>query len=815
MNSLFQDVRYALRQLRKNPGFTVTAVLTLALGIGATAAMFSVIDAVVLRPLPYNDVHRIANVQIISASGGRQPSSWPAYLDMRKLSTSFEALAGYEDYWGMTLSAGKQTQYLRVTQGSDNFFAVFGVRPLLGRTFLPGEDQPGKNDVVVLGYDVWRQNFNADPEVVNKVVQLDGRPYVVIGVMPAGFRFPFRAPNLVYTPMHVRPNWVSAWDTNWLMTVGRLTSEVTMQQAQADIAHIMQEIGQQYPATDKGRSAQLIPITTALHATRTGGSELSEIGVMLGAVLTVLLIACANVAGLLLARGIARDREMSLRVAVGAARSRLIRQLLVENVLLGVLGAGAGLLLAIGLLSAMKMFLAHAFMRGANIQLNVYVISITLAAGILSSIGAGLIPAWRTSKTNPNQALKSGGKVGPSRRQHELRAGFVVVQISLSFVLVVFSGLLLFTLQRMLQTDLGFSTKNLLTLEVNIPSGDYKGRNFVTSLMEPLQQRTQNIPGVKAAGFSDQMPVVGYGSGSSMHIVGQPPDPMGRERSSETRSVTSGYFDAMGLRIVQGRNFTAQDTPSSQPVAIVNEAWVKEFLTTGQDPLAQAFQPGEGNPNIAIVGVAHDVRQNLFDEGRPEIDFPFSQLSQEAQQNIGSLSVSLYVRTTVPPSGIVPQLRKTLLDIAPTVAFQTPKTMDDVLNDALITNRMQSWLFGIFAGIAVLLAVIGIYGLLMQEVTSRIRDIGIRMALGATRIGVAQMVVTRITLLIGLGLGSGVLVTILLRRAITSVLVIQYERDGVVIAAIVLLMASVGLLAALIPARRAAQVEPMVTLRYE
>jgi len=815
MNSLFQDVRYALRQLRKNPGFTITAVLTLALGIGATAAMFSVIDAVVLRPLPYNDVHRIANVQIISASGGRQPSSWPAYLDMRRLSTSFEALAGYEDYWGMTLSAGKQTQYLRVTQGADNFFDVFGVRPLLGRTFLPGEDQPGKNDVVVLGYDVWRQNFNADPEVVNKVVQLDGRPYVVIGVMPAGFRFPFRAPNLVYIPMHVRPNWVSAWDTNWLMTVGRLKSEVTMQQAQADIAHVMQEIGQQYPATDKGRSAQLIPITTALHATRTGGSELSEIGVMLGAVLAVLLIACANVAGLLLARGIARDREMSLRVAVGAARSRLIRQLLVENVLLGVLGAGAGLLLAIGLLSAMRVYLAHAFMRGSNIQLNFYVISITLAAGILSSIGAGLIPAWRTSKTNPNQALKSGGKVGPSRRQHELRAGFVVVQISLSFVLVVFSGLLLFTLQRMLQTDLGFSTKNLLTLEVNIPSGDYKGRNFVTSLMEPLEQRAQNIPGVKAAGFSDQMPVVGYGSGSSMHIVGQPPDPMDRERSSETRSVTSGYFDAMGLRIVQGRNFTAQDTPSSQPVAIVNEAWVKEFLTTGQDPLAQAFQPGEGHPNIAIVGVAHDVRQNLFDNGRPEIDFPFSQVSQEAQQNIGSLSVGLYVRTTVPPTSIVPQLRKALLGIAPTVAFQTPKTMDDVLDDALITNRMESWLFGIFAGIAVLLAVIGIYGLLMQEVTSRIRDIGIRMALGATRIGVAQMVVTRITLLIGLGLGSGVLVTILLRRAITSVLVIQYERDGVVIAAIVLLMASVGLFAALIPARRAAKVDPMVALRYE
>jgi putative ABC transport system permease protein len=809
MIGLCQDSRSALRQLRNKPVFALTAVLTLALGIGATAAMFSVIDAVVLRPFPYRNVDRIVVVQTNDPSGSQTVSSWPAYLDMRKLNGSFQALAAYEDYWGMTLSTGKQSRYLQVTQGSDNFFDVFGVRPILGRTFLSGEDQPGKNDLVVLSYEVWRQDFNADPQVVNKTVHLDGQPYAVIGVMPAGFRFSSRASNALYIPMHVRPSWVNARDTNWLMTVGRMKSGITVEQAQADVAHVMQQIGQQYPATDKGRSATVIPLTTALH-----GNELSEITVMAGAVLAVLLIACANVAGLLLARGIAREREMSLRVAIGAARSRLVRQLLVENALLGIMGAGAGLLLAGFLLTAMKVFLAHAFMRGNNIHLNVYVMALTLCAGIFSSIGAGLIPAWRAAKTAPNHALKSGTTTGTSRKQHEIRASFVVVQIALSLILVVFSGLLLLSLHGMLQADLGFNPQHLLALQINIPSGGLKG-HFVKSLLEPLEQHAQAVPGVIAAGFIDEMPIVGYGSAWSKHIVGQPPDPPDRERFSETRSVSAGYFSALGVPVVRGRNFGPQDTPNSQPVAIVNEAWVKEFLPTGEDPLAQAFQNRPGLPNRAIVGVARDVRQSAREKARPEIDFPFSQLSQELQKDVGSFNVTFFVRTAVPTMSVVPQLRETMRDLAPAIAFQTPVTIGEVLDDTLVTNRMESWLFGIFAGIAVLLAVIGIYGLLMQEVTSRIRDIGVRMALGATRSKIAQTVLARISLLTGIGLGVGVLLTILLRRVVSSALLIQYKGESIVIAALVMMMAFVGLLAALLPARRAAKVDPMVALRYE
>jgi putative ABC transport system permease protein len=808
LEDLWRDVCYAMRTFGRAPGFAVVAIAVMALGIGATAAMFSVIDAVVLRPLPYNDADRIAMVKTHSASSFWQWASWPGYQDMRRQSTSFDALAGYEDFWGMTLRTGDRAQYLNVTQGSDNFFDVFGVKPLLGRTYLPGEDQPGRNNVLVLGYEVWRQWFHGDRKIVGKTVDLDGNPYVVIGVMPAGFRFPLGKPNLIYIPMHVRPLWAHSYRDHWVQTVGRLKRGVSLESAQAEMAHVMLEIGEQNPESDKGRSAQVIPITAASHEE----NELPEIAVMLGAVLAVLLIACANVTGLQLSRGIAREREMALRVAIGGQRSRLVRQLLVENALLGALGAIAGLLIAAGLLSAMKVFLAHAFLRGANTQLNVAVIAVALAAGVLSSMAAGLIPAWRATRSDPNQALKSGVATGTTQRQTRLRAGFVVTQIGLSLVLVVFSGLLLLTLRRMLQIDFGFNPKNLLMLGINIPTGDYKGRNYVKEFMLPFEQRVDGIPGVIAAGFIDQPPVLGFGSGTSQVLVGHAPDPPGHERTAETRGVTAGYYAALGLHIVRGRNFGPEDTPESQPVKIVNQAWVKEFLTSKENPVGQVFV---GKPNKRIIGVVQDARQSLLDPVRPEIDNAFSQFSVEEQQNAGSFGICLFVRTAVPPMSIVPQLRAALHAMAPSIAFQAPATMDDLVDDALVTNRMESWLFGIFAGIAVLLAAIGIYGLLMQEVSSRTRDIGVRMALGATPAIIARTVLQRIAMLLGAGLTAGVLLILLLRRAAESVIAVQYGRDGLVMAGLVLLLAAVGFVAGILPAYRAASVDPMQALRTE
>jgi predicted permease len=810
LESLLQDTRFAFRMMRKSPAFAFVAVLTLALGIGATAAMFSVTEAVVLRPLPYADANRIVNIQTFSPSGYWQMSSWPGYVEMRKLASTFQDLAGYEDFWGMTLKVGDRTRYLNVVQGTDNFFNVFGVRPLLGRTFGAGEDQPGKNNVVVLSYEVWRQSFNGNPGVIGQTINLDGDPYVVIGVMPAGFRFPVTKPDLLYIPAHVRSSFIGSWGVHWLTTVGRIKQGISIQEAHADLSHILSEIGQEKPDSDKGRTATVAPISTAVH----GKSELPEIAVMLGAVFAVLLIACANVAGLLLARGVTREREMALRVAIGAARGRLIRQILVENSVLGISGALVGLLFALGLLAAMRAFLIHAFMRGAEIHLNAAVVIATLATGVLSSIGAGIIPAWRAAHANPNASLKSGGSSGTSRQQHHLRAGFVITQVSLSLLLLIFSGILLLTLRRMLHANIGFNPSHVLQLEVNFPSGDFKHRNYVQEVMMPLETRIRTIPGVTSAGWKDQGPLLGYGAGTVLSMVGQPPDLPNHERSVESRGATPGFFGTLGIPVLRGRNFDSRDTADSQPVAIVNEAWVKEFLRGGQDPLVQAFQQKNGK-NIAIVGVTGDARQDALEPARPEIDFPLSRFTLKDQQDAGSLSFFLYVHAAVPPLGVVPQLRAALHDVAPTLAFQTPLIMDDLLSEDLVNNRMESWVFGIFAGIAVFLVAVGIYGLLMQEVTSRTRDIGVRIALGATRNSIALLMFSRVSVLLSAGLGIGLCLMILLRRVVASVVAIQFARDGAVIAALAILLAFIGLVAALVPVRRAASVDPMQALRSE
>jgi predicted permease len=576
------------------------------------------------------------------------------------------------------------------------------------------------------------------------------------------------------------------------------------------MAHVMQEIGQEKPDSDKGRTAALIPISVALR----GQEEGTELALMLGAVLAVLLIACANVASLLLARSITREHEMALRVAIGAARARLVRQLLIENALVGLMGAGAGILLAEGMLVTMKVFLVHAFMRGGNVHLNISVMAVTLGISLFSGIGVGLIPAWRAAKAEPSRALKSGTTAGTTRHQHGLRAGFVVLQIALSLVLVVFSGLVLLTLQRMMRANIGFDPQHLLILNINIPAGDYKGRNYVNELMTPLEQSVDAIPGVKAAGFIDQPPAVGYGSETTMSLIGQPQAQPDQEQVSESRTVTAGYYAALGLPILRGRNFDSLDTPQSRPVVIVNEAWVKEFLPKGKDPLAQAFQQKNGQSK-AIVGVAGDARQLALEPAHPEIDFPFSRFGLEDQQDAGSFSVCMFVRTLVPPQSIVSPLRKALHDIAPAVAFQTPETMDEALSEVLTSNRMESWVFGIFAVIAVLLVVVGIYGLLMQEVISQTRDIGVRIALGASRKLIARLTITRVAMLLGIGMGIGLLLIVLLRRAVSSIVAIQFGRDGAIIAAFVVLFALIGFLAALIPTHRAATVDPMRALRNE
>ncbi|MGC2160973.1 MAG: ABC transporter permease [Silvibacterium sp.] len=808
-----RDIRYALRQLRKSPGFTITAVLTLAVGIGAAAAMFSVLDAVLLRPLPYKNVDRIVRINTRAAADYQQPESWPEYQDMRRQNSMFSVVAGVGNGGGVTLTQGSQAIYLHAVQGTDNFFDLYGVRPLLGRTYLPGEDQTGKNDVVVLSYEVWQQYFGGQKGIVGQTVHMDGTPYNVIGVMPAGFRVLFNTPNVVYTPLHVTPDQIKSRGSHWLPTFGLLKPGVTIAQANADMNHVFSEMGKQFPDQDKGKTAQVVSIVDSLHTNQEGNNDRSELWVLLGAVFAVLLIACTNVAGLLLARGLLQEREMAVRAALGAGRKRLVTQMLTQSVVLGLAGGAGGLALGYLLLVAMQQFLEQAFARGGDVHLNLSVVGATFLISLLVSGAAGLAPAWKTARIDPNSALKSGGTAGTARSQHRLRAGFVVVQLALSLILLVCSGLLLLGLRSMLETNLGFNPKNLLTLEVDIPAGDYKGRDFVQGLVQPLESRASAIPGVTAVGSNDLMPILQWGSNGDLALVGKPADSLDKQRRTEMRFVTPGYFAAMQLPILRGRGIGTQDTAKSQQVAVVNDTWVKEFLDKKEDPLAQAFADDPGTPATAIVGVARSGRQDIIKRPMAEADFPLTQMPDSWKVYIPQFF--LFVRTTVPPTSIVPQLRQALHDVAPNVAFRTPETMEGVLSNALVTNRMLSWLFGLFAGIAVLLTAIGVYGLLSQEVASRTRDIGVRMALGATRAGVARLILVRVSLLLGAGLAIGLGGVFAAHRLLDSMMMVRPERDTGAIALLVLALGAIGIAAALIPARRAASVDPMQALRME
>lgn len=813
MTTFLNDVRFALRQLRKSPGFTITAILTLALGIGATAAMFSVIDAVLLHPLPFNGVDRITRINMKAAANYSQPASWQEYQDIRRLATAFSVVAGVGNSGGVTLTQGKDAIYLHAVQGTDNFFQLFGVRPVLGRTFLPGEDQTGKNEVAVLSYSVWQQYFGGRKNVIGEYIHLDGLPYTVIGIMPAGFRFRFDTRDVIYTPLQLSPDQIKSRGSFWLPVWGRLKPGVTYSQATADMNHVLNELGKQFPEHDKGKTAQVVPIVDWLHTNQSGHSDRPELWTLLAAVFAVLLIACTNVAGLLLARGILRERELAVRTALGAGRRRIVIQMLTENVLLGIGGGVGGVILGELLLVAMQQFLEKAFALGGNARMNFAVLAATFVVSLLASIAAGLVPAWRAAHIDPNHALKSGANSGTTRQQHQLRAGFVVVQVALSLMLLVCSGLLLLGLRGMLQTDVGFNPKNLLTLEVDIPSGDYKSTGFVQGLVQPLEARVQQIPGVTAVGSNDLLPILQNGSNSDIALVGKPEDPIDKQRLTEMRFVSPGYFAAMQLPILKGRDFTTQDGAKTQQVAIVNDVWIKEFLNSDEDPLAQAFKGDPGDGNTAIVGVARSGRQNLFERANAEADFPLTQMPQEWLAFIPQFY--LFVRTSVPPTSIVPQLRNALHEVAPNVAFRTPETMEQVLSDALVTSRMLSWLFGLFAAIAAMLTAIGIYGLLSQEVASRTRDIGVRMALGATRVGVAQLVLSRVGVLLIVGIGAGLAGVFLIRRVLIAVLTVQFHQDIWAIVAIAVGLGAIGLISAVIPARRAASIDPMQALRSE
>jgi putative ABC transport system permease protein len=812
MNSALHDFRFALRQMQKSPGFALIAILTLSLGVGAATAIFSVVDAVVLRPLPYEQPDRIYIPQTIAREGYTQPFSWLSYLDARAQSHSFAAFSGIWEFHSVNLETPSGPVALQSVEGSDDFFDVFGVAPLLGRTFRAGEDQAGKNDVAVLSFEVWKTNFGGNEHVIGQAIKLDGKPYTCIGVMPSGFRYPLSSTRAVYTPLHPNPAWINSRGTHWLRVIGRLKPGVTPSRAQAELNNVMANLGRAYPDTDAGRRVHLIGLAQSLL-----GSTSAVLWALSAAVLAVLLIGCVNVAGLLLARGVKRAREMALRAAIGAGRNRLIRQMLTESLMLATFGAAGGAVLSWLLLATMRSFVDHAMARGTDIRINVPVLIAALIISVVASFAASLYPALHLSGADPSRSLRSGGGAGTARTHHRLRSAFIVCQVALSLVLLVVAGVLLRAVTGFRHTDPGFDVRHIMATPIDLSPARYKGHDIWGSVYQPLLERVHHLPEVEGAGLIDIVPVQAWGSNSEIHLTGQPPYPPNEASLAEQRFVSADYFDAMGIHLLQGRSLSPSiDVAANKSAAmVVNQAFVKKFVPGNLDPVGQHIDDRDKTEEkTSIVGVVSSVRQNLMESSLPEMDLLMSSVPADYAETV-LLSTNLVLRTSGDPRRIVSSLRTILHDIDPTLPFRTPKTMEEIIGDQLVMQRMESWLFGIFASLAVLLAVTGIYGLISQEIEMGTRETGIRMALGASRIRVFAMGIRRIAVLLAFGITAGLVLTFAAQRMISSVVLLRFAHEAGLLVLLAFALTAAGLVAALIPLRRMASIEPVEALRAE
>ena len=807
MLGMFQDIRYSVRQLRKAPGFSAAVIITITLTISCTVAIFSVLYAVLINPLPYSHPERIVALQVRTPQGYTRPTSYPDYQDWRRMNESLSSVAGYNAVGNINFEGPNGPVALHLVSTTDNFFDVFAVRPLLGRTFAPGEDQPGRNDVVVLSYEVWQQFFAGRTSVTDETVKLNGRPHVVVGVMPAGFRFPISEANTVYTPIHPTLQQQDARGNYWLMAVARLKDGFSLQQSEADMTRVLGYLSQTYSNSRNARM-NLVDMNTFVT-----GEARNSMQLLFYAMLALLAIGCVNVAGLLLIRGVRRDRELALRSALGAGKWRVVRQILTEALIYGAFGTVLGALLGYGLLQVTHILLAAALPRGREVGLNWEVLTASVVASLGITVLASLVPVWRVSQSSPNVRIRAGGNAGTGRGQHRLRTAFVVTQFALGLTLLVVSGILLITLGKLRNTDLGFSPASVLTAELNLSPDRYAGRNVVADFYYPLLDQVKAIPGVEAAGLIQMLPIHSWGWNVEVRLKGSAAATLpAAEQLAEYRIVSPGYFQAFQDRLVRGRLIDSDlDSPTSQPVVVVNEAFVKKFIPAGEDPIGREL---DDDQQSRIVGVVRNIRQNIYQPPLAEIDYAISQIPGKETLRVAG-RMHLVIRTSRDPKSVIGDLRRTFQGVDSTLPFRTPETMSEVISETLIFERLENWLFGSFAAVAVLLAVVGLCGLIGHEVEMSTRDIGLRMALGATRRRILGDVYQRVGIMVALGLVMGLLLTAIVKRYFESVVRIQVHQDAGYIIGIALFLALLGFSAVLFPALRAANVEPVEALRDE
>ncbi|HYL72762.1 MAG TPA: ABC transporter permease [Bryobacteraceae bacterium] len=799
--TMFQDIRFALRTFLKSPGFTVVAILALGLGIGANAALFTVINTVLLKPLPYQQPERLVRVYETFLPKGFGSVSTPNFVDWRKQNHVFERLEAFST-GSINLQGDAQPERIPLSTGTAGMFEILGAKPLQGRTFLSDEDQPGKPDVAVISERLWRRRFSADPKLLGSTLTLDGKATTVIGIMPASFQFPPGSVTVdIWMPLQFSQNNLAQRGSHWMAVLGRLKPGVTLDGAAADMKQVAANLAQQYPGNQKGRSV----LISSLQDVLVGGVRPALL-VLMGSVGFVLLIACANVANLLLARAASRKKEVAVRAAMGASRARLIRQFLTESIMLALAGGVLGAFLGDEGVQALVYLASRQIPRATEVHLDGTVFLFLLGICLFAGIIFGLVPAFQSARDDLQEGLREGGRSGVGGRGAQFRNALVVTEFALALVLLIGAGLLLRTFLALNATDSGIVTRGVLVMSVSVPDGKYPNKSMWQRFYEPALNQIRELPGVRGAGMISLLPLQTWGTNGTFGIDNRPQGEPGHQPFAEYRVISPGYFQALGIAILKGRDVTSQDSASAPARIVINDALARRYFP-GEDPIGHKIV---WNGPCTIVGVAGNTRQaGLSADPLPELYFP------AAQAGNGISGMTLVISTNVEPSSMTHAVESAIRTVDPSQPVFGVKTMERVITDSLSNQRLYAWLLGVFAGLALVLASAGIYGVMSYLVTQRTQEFGVRMALGASTGDVLRMVLRQALVLIALGVAIGLGGAFAVTRVLANFLFGVKPIDLATFAAVSAILIAVALIATYLPALRATKVDPMVALRYE
>ncbi|MFZ0595071.1 MAG: ABC transporter permease [Bryobacteraceae bacterium] len=811
MEAILNDLRFGARMLRKAPGFSTVAVLTLALGIGANTAIFSFVDSVLLKPLPYPEPERIVNVWEKPPQYDRNGISTMNFLDWQRQNTVFTAMAA-QTGGSVTLTGGKEPVQLRTARVSASFFGILGVKPALGRTFASDEDQRGHEQVVVMSHRLWESRFGSDPGIIGRKILLDGHPFTVIGVMPAGTRFD-RDWNDIWMPLAFQPQDMTR-DFHWMMAWARLKPGVTLEAARQQMKAIAARIAHDYPKSNKGWSATIDRYQDRYvedHLRRSLWMLLASVGV-------VMLIACVNLANLLLVRGAARDREVGIRVSIGASSWQLLRQFLSESVLLSAIGGCAGLLVAFALIRILKTSLPPYFLPSeANVTLDLRVLLFTAALVLLTGLLFGIAPALQAIRTKPVDALRDSGRTSTtSATGMKLRSTLIVAEVALAFVLAASAGLLIRSLHALEEVDTGFDSTNVVTMWLPLDAKQFTDGPRIVNYEREILAAVRSVPGVRDAANTTALPLQGWGYGMPFQIQGQPVlDPANRP-GAFFKMVSPSYFQTLGIRLRRGRGLAETDSSGAPPVTVINETMVKKYFKN-EDPigkriLIEQIIPAKHalGPEIPwqVVGVVADEKVGDLDDTSPGV---YVTTAQSPTTDTGGL----VVRGALDPNTLIKSVQAAIWNVNKNQAISDVKTLEQTKSESLGGNRLRTYLLLSFAGLALLLAAVGLYGVISYTVTQRTHELGLRAALGATSLDLLRLVVQGGLALTFLGLAIGFIGTLAVTRLMQSLLFEIKPRDPLSLVIAGGVLASVAVAASLIPAARASRIDPMIALRYE